>query len=245
MTNEDIYIIQGQRQMCLCPYNYGKRSIKIHHCQRAKIKIEKKQNDYIQYVRNNMPPLVIFWIYSYSCHVCITVISPSIFGSICTDILKTFLFAAMKTRYCLFYVLGLREEVCFQPYLIRLALPLFSSKLLFAQLKLHSSPKVWDDTCIAFPKVSRCDVTDSMWVSFPFQVVENVGNQTSCRLAGLRPGTVYFVQVRCNPVGIYGSRKPGIWSDWSPPMAASTPQSGMQLMGMLTLPTSRLIQTTQ
>ncbi|XP_031431248.1 cytokine receptor-like factor 1b isoform X1 [Clupea harengus] len=58
-----------------------------------------------------------------------------------------------------------------------------------------------------------------------WKVVENVGNQTFCRLAGLRPGTVYFVQVRCNPVGIYGSRKPGIWSDWSPPMAASTPQS--------------------
>ncbi|XP_041912813.1 cytokine receptor-like factor 1b isoform X2 [Alosa sapidissima] len=61
--------------------------------------------------------------------------------------------------------------------------------------------------------------------SADWKVVENVGNQTSCRLAGLRPGTVYFVQVRCNPVGIYGSRKPGIWSDWSPPMAASTPQS--------------------
>jgi len=57
-------------------------------------------------------------------------------------------------------------------------------------------------------------------------VVDNVGNQTSCRLAGLRPGTVYFVQVRCNPVGIYGSRKPGIWSDWSHPTAASTPISG-------------------
>lgn len=61
--------------------------------------------------------------------------------------------------------------------------------------------------------------------STDWKVVENVGNQTSCRLAGLRPGTVYFVQVRCNPVGIYGSRRPGIWSDWSPPMAASTPQS--------------------
>lgn len=58
------------------------------------------------------------------------------------------------------------------------------------------------------------------------QVVDDVGNQTSCRLAGLRPGTVYFVQVRCNPVGIYGSRKPGIWSDWSHPAAASTPSNG-------------------
>lgn len=28
------------------------------------------------------------------------------------------------------------------------------------------------------------------------QVMDDVGNQTSCRLAGLRPGTVYFVQVR-------------------------------------------------
>ncbi|TNM87366.1 hypothetical protein fugu_005587 [Takifugu bimaculatus] len=42
-------------------------------------------------------------------------------------------------------------------------------------------------------------------------VVDDVGNQTSCRLAGLRPGTVHFVQVRCNPVGIFGSRKTGIW----------------------------------
>ncbi|CAL8289337.1 unnamed protein product [Gadus morhua 'NCC'] len=55
--------------------------------------------------------------------------------------------------------------------------------------------------------------------------MDDVGNQTSCRLAGLRPGTVYFVQVRCNPVGIYGSRKAGIWSEWSHPTAASTPLS--------------------
>uniref|UniRef100_A0A3Q2NQ11 Cytokine receptor-like factor 1 n=1 Tax=Fundulus heteroclitus TaxID=8078 RepID=A0A3Q2NQ11_FUNHE len=56
-----------------------------------------------------------------------------------------------------------------------------------------------------------------------WKAVDNVGNLTSCRLAGLKPGTVYFVQVRCNPVGIFGSRKPGIWSDWSHPAAASTP----------------------
>ncbi|CAL8268351.1 unnamed protein product [Arctogadus glacialis] len=59
-----------------------------------------------------------------------------------------------------------------------------------------------------------------------WKVVDDVGNQTSCLLAGLWPGTVYFVQVRCNPVGIYGSRKPGIWSDWSHPTAASTPLTG-------------------
>ena len=58
------------------------------------------------------------------------------------------------------------------------------------------------------------------------QVVDDVSNQTSCRLAGLKPGTVYFVQVRCNPVGIYGSKKAGIWSEWSHPTAASTPRSG-------------------
>lgn len=86
------------------------------------------------------------------------------------------------------------------------------------------------------------------------QVMDDVGNQTSCRLAGLRPGTVYFVQVRpgnaslrfriccrgsmtrllpqvrCNPVGIYGSRKAGIWSEWSHPTAASTPHSGEQAL---------------
>ncbi|XP_034530115.1 cytokine receptor-like factor 1b isoform X2 [Notolabrus celidotus] len=61
--------------------------------------------------------------------------------------------------------------------------------------------------------------------SAEWKVVDDAGNQTSCRLAGLRPGTVYFVQVRCNPVGIYGSRKAGIWSDWSHPAAASTPNS--------------------
>ncbi|XP_029607178.1 cytokine receptor-like factor 1 isoform X6 [Salmo trutta] len=61
--------------------------------------------------------------------------------------------------------------------------------------------------------------------STEWKVVDDVGNQTSCRLAGLRAGTVYFVQVRCNPVGIYGSRKAGIWSDWSHPSAASTPHS--------------------
>ncbi|KAI4899984.1 hypothetical protein NFI96_014494 [Prochilodus magdalenae] len=58
-----------------------------------------------------------------------------------------------------------------------------------------------------------------------WKVVDDVGNQTSCRLAGLKPGTVYFVQVRCNPVGIYGSKKAGIWSEWSHPTAASTPNS--------------------
>ncbi|KAM9358042.1 cytokine receptor-like factor 1b [Symphorus nematophorus] len=61
--------------------------------------------------------------------------------------------------------------------------------------------------------------------STEWKVVDDVGNQTSCRLAGLQSGTVYFVQVRCNPVGIYGSRKAGIWSDWSHPAAASTPSS--------------------
>jgi len=69
------------------------------------------------------------------------------------------------------------------------------------------------------------DVTDCFGC-LSLQVVDDVGNQTSCRLAGLRPGTVYFVQVRCNPVGILGSRKAGIWSDWSHPTAASTPHSG-------------------
>ncbi|KAI1882837.1 hypothetical protein AGOR_G00239020 [Albula goreensis] len=61
--------------------------------------------------------------------------------------------------------------------------------------------------------------------STDWKVMKDVGNQTSCRLAGLRSGTVYFVQVRCFPVGIYGSRKAGIWSGWSSPTAASTPHS--------------------
>uniref|UniRef100_A0A673IYF8 Cytokine receptor-like factor 1a n=1 Tax=Sinocyclocheilus rhinocerous TaxID=307959 RepID=A0A673IYF8_9TELE len=67
--------------------------------------------------------------------------------------------------------------------------------------------------------------------SSDWKVVDDVGNQTSCRLAGLQPGTVYFVQVRCNPVGILGSRKAGIWSDWSHPTAASTPHSERLLTG--------------
>ncbi|KAJ7308393.1 hypothetical protein JRQ81_008935 [Phrynocephalus forsythii] len=61
--------------------------------------------------------------------------------------------------------------------------------------------------------------------SLEWKLVDNMGNQTSCRLAGLRPGTVYFVQVRCNPFGIYGAKKAGIWSDWSNPTAASTPRN--------------------
>ncbi|KAJ8003731.1 hypothetical protein DPEC_G00151400 [Dallia pectoralis] len=67
--------------------------------------------------------------------------------------------------------------------------------------------------------------------SSDWKVMDDVGNQTSCRLAGLRPGTVYFVQVRCNPVGIYGSRRAGIWSEWSHPTAASTPHSERVLSG--------------
>lgn len=75
----------------------------------------------------------------------------------------------------------------------------------------------------AAPGGGRGSVSSNL---LPSQVVDDVGNQTSCRLAGLRPGTVYFVQVRCNPFSIYGSKKAGIWSDWSNPTAASTPRSG-------------------
>ncbi|CDQ83072.1 unnamed protein product [Oncorhynchus mykiss] len=39
------------------------------------------------------------------------------------------------------------------------------------------------------------------------------------------------MQVRCNPVGIYGSRRAGIWSEWSHPTAASTPHSERVLSG--------------
>ncbi|MEQ2269401.1 hypothetical protein XENORESO_004040 [Xenotaenia resolanae] len=67
--------------------------------------------------------------------------------------------------------------------------------------------------------------------STDWKAVDNVGNLTSCRLAGLRPGTVYFVQVRSNPVGIFGSRKPGIWSGWSHPAAASTPSGELLQRG--------------
>ncbi len=42
----------------------------------------------------------------------------------------------------------------------------------------------------------RSDLQRSASSVFVFvQVMDDVGNQTSCRLAGLRPGTVYFVQV--------------------------------------------------
>ncbi|XP_068599615.1 cytokine receptor-like factor 1b [Brachionichthys hirsutus] len=61
--------------------------------------------------------------------------------------------------------------------------------------------------------------------SSEWKVVDDAGNQTSCRLAGLQPRTVYFVQMRCNPIGIFGSRKAGTWSNWSHPAAASTPSS--------------------
>lgn len=74
------------------------------------------------------------------------------------------------------------------------------------------------------PGLTRPDLTSDL--ALATQVVDDVSNQTSCRLAGLKPGTVYFVQVRCNPFGIYGSKKAGIWSEWSHPTAASTPRSG-------------------
>lgn len=38
-------------------------------------------------------------------------------------------------------------------------------------------------------------LNSSVFVCFFMEVMDDVGNQTSCRLAGLRPGTVYFVQV--------------------------------------------------
>lgn len=105
---------------------------------------------------------------------------------------------------------------------------------------------------LVFNTAVRPPVLNSSVCFFSMEVMDDVGNQTSCRLAGLRPGTVYFVQVqlkymwewpqalslflmlclpqvRCNPVGIYGSRKAGIWSEWSHPTAASTPHSGEHL----------------
>ncbi|XP_006003985.1 cytokine receptor-like factor 1 isoform X1 [Latimeria chalumnae] len=84
-----------------------------------------------------------------------------------------------------------------------------------------SSPPALKDFLFQAKYQIRYRVEDST----EWKVVDDVGNQTSCRLAGLKPGTVYFVQVRCNPVGIYGSKKAGIWSDWSNPTAASTPRS--------------------
>ncbi|XP_039622758.1 cytokine receptor-like factor 1b isoform X1 [Polypterus senegalus] len=84
-----------------------------------------------------------------------------------------------------------------------------------------SSPPALKDFLFQAKYQIRYRVEDSM----EWKVVDDVGNQTSCRLAGLKTGTVYFVQVRCNPVGIYGSKKAGIWSDWSNPTAASTPRS--------------------
>ncbi|KPP66976.1 cytokine receptor-like factor 1 precursor-like [Scleropages formosus] len=90
-----------------------------------------------------------------------------------------------------------------------------------------SSPPALKDFLFQAKYQIRFRLEDSM----DWKVVDDVGNQTSCRLAGLRPGTVYFVQVRCNPVGIYGSRKAGIWSEWSNPTAASTPHSERLLSG--------------
>uniref|UniRef100_A0A4W3HPY9 Cytokine receptor-like factor 1 n=1 Tax=Callorhinchus milii TaxID=7868 RepID=A0A4W3HPY9_CALMI len=84
-----------------------------------------------------------------------------------------------------------------------------------------SSPPALKDFLFQAKYQIRYRVEDSV----EWKVVDDIGNQTSCRLAGLRPGTVYFVQVRCNPVGIYGSKKAGIWSDWSSPTAASTPRN--------------------
>ncbi|XP_069505397.1 cytokine receptor-like factor 1 isoform X3 [Ambystoma mexicanum] len=84
-----------------------------------------------------------------------------------------------------------------------------------------SSPPALKDFLFQAKYQIRYRVEDSS----EWKVVDDVGNQTSCRLAGLKAGTVYFVQVRCNPFGIYGSKKAGIWSDWSNPTAASTPRS--------------------
>ncbi|XP_043541286.1 cytokine receptor-like factor 1, partial [Chiloscyllium plagiosum] len=84
-----------------------------------------------------------------------------------------------------------------------------------------SSPPALRDFLFQAKYQIRYRVEDST----EWKVVDDIGNQTLCRLAGLRPGTVYFVQVRCNPVGIYGSRKAGIWSEWSIPTAASTPRN--------------------
>ncbi|XP_059847359.1 cytokine receptor-like factor 1b isoform X1 [Hypanus sabinus] len=84
-----------------------------------------------------------------------------------------------------------------------------------------SSPPALKDFFFQAKYQIRYRVEDST----DWKVVDDIGNQTLCRLAGLRPGTVYFVQVRCNPVGIYGSRKAGIWSEWSIPTAASTPRN--------------------
>ncbi|XP_027708997.1 cytokine receptor-like factor 1 isoform X1 [Vombatus ursinus] len=93
------------------------------------------------------------------------------------------------------------------------------------QLSVHwNSPPALKDFLFQAKYQIRYRVEDSV----EWKVVDDVSNQTSCRLAGLKPGTVYFVQVRCNPFGIYGSKKAGIWSEWSHPTAASTPRSERQ-----------------
>ncbi|XP_056678121.1 cytokine receptor-like factor 1 isoform X5 [Monodelphis domestica] len=96
------------------------------------------------------------------------------------------------------------------------------------QLSVHwNSPPALKDFLFQAKYQIRYRVEDSV----EWKVVDDVSNQTSCRLAGLKPGTVYFVQVRCNPFGIYGSKKAGIWSEWSHPTAASTPRSERQGSG--------------
>ncbi|TRY62335.1 hypothetical protein DNTS_025871, partial [Danionella cerebrum] len=88
------------------------------------------------------------------------------------------------------------------------------------QLSVHwGSPPALKDYLFQTKYQIRYRVEESeQW-----KLIDDAGNQTSCRVAGLKPGKVYFVQVRCNPVGIYGSKKAGIWSDWSHSTAASTP----------------------
>lgn len=61
---------------------------------------------------------------------------------------------------------------------------------LFYILCLSLCPLVFN-TAVGPPVLSS-----SVFVLFFMEVMDDVGNQTSCRLAGLRPGTVYFVQVR-------------------------------------------------
>lgn len=53
---------------------------------------------------------------------------------------------------------------------------------------------VYAHWCLMLRSDLQCSILSVLFCFF-MEVMDDVGNQTSCRLAGLRPGTVYFVQV--------------------------------------------------
>ncbi|ERE91140.1 cytokine receptor-like factor 1-like protein [Cricetulus griseus] len=83
-----------------------------------------------------------------------------------------------------------------------------------------------DNTCEDYHTVGphSCHIPKDLALFTPYEIWVEATNRLGSARSDVLTLDVLDV-VRCNPFGIYGSKKAGIWSEWSHPTAASTPRS--------------------